>query len=169
MINYRDLFKDLGWRALIAGLVLGCGAYVISKGLGAGGGTSSIGYFLFGMAIFVVAAIIMGMPLAAIVGEFVTNIFYPSHHYKGPQPVYGIPEANRKKGRIQDSFDGFQKIAEQHPQELRAYIEMIDIAIMDLKNPDLASSVHQSGLENLQEEDARETLSNRYKEICSRK
>ncbi len=169
MLNYRDLFKNLGWRALIAGLVLGFGGSVISKGLGGGGGLNSAGYFIFGMAIFVVAAIIMGRPMAAVVGEFITNIFYPSYHYKGPQPVYGIPEANRKKGRIQVSFDGFQKIAEEYPQELRAYIEMIDIAIMDMKAPDLASSVHQSGLENLKEEEARGVLSNRYKEICSRK
>ena len=132
MINYRVIFKRLGWRAVIAGAVLGLGAFVISKGLMLPYWAGAP-YFIFGMVIFVVAAIIMGMPLAGVVAEFVSNIFYPSEHYKKPQPVYGIPEAKRAKGLYQEAFDGFQKLSEEHPQVLKAYVEMIDIALVDME------------------------------------
>jgi hypothetical protein len=167
MVNYRDLFKNLGWRAVIAGLVLGFGVYVISKALAAGGGLGSAGYLLVGMAVFVVAGIIMGMPLARLVAEFLGNLVYTSEHYGKPQPVYGIPEANRLKGLYQEAYDGFQKLSEEHPQELKAYIEMIDIAIVDLKNPDLASSAYDRGMESLKKEEAKELLSKRYRAIAA--
>jgi len=130
---------------------------------------ASIGYFLFGMAIFVVAAIIMGTPLAGLVAEFIGNIFYPSEHYDKPQPVYGIPDAKRLKGLYQEAFDDFQKLSEEHPQEIKAYLEMIEIAIEDMKNPDLASSVYERGVQALEKEEAKEILSKRFKEISSRK
>lgn len=166
MINYRDIFKNLGWRAVIAGVVLGIGALVMSKGLLLPDWVGAP-YFIFGMAIFLSAAIIMGMPLANLVAEFLGNLVYTSEHYKKPQPVYGIPEANRMKGLFQEAFEGFHKIAQEHPQELKAYINMIEIALVDLKSPDLASSVYSRGMDTLDKEKAREVLSRRYKELTA--
>jgi len=170
MVNYRDIFKNLGWRLAVAIMVIGVGALVIKRGLNSGAGGNPFEgsqYYFFGVAMFVVAAIIMGTPLARLVAEFVSNIFYPSEHYNKPQPVYGIPEAKRMKGLFQEAFDDFQKLSQEFPQELKAYIEMIDIAIVDMNNPDLASSVYQHGLETLKEEKAREVLSGRYKAITA--
>ncbi len=167
MINYRDIFIKLGWRLALALMVIGVGSLVISKGLAAGGGAGSMGYFILGMSIFVVAAMIMGKPLAGVVAEFLGNLIYTSEHYSKPQPVYGIPEAKRLKGLFQEAFEGFQKLSQEHPQELRAYIEMIDIALVEMKNQDLASSVYHCGMEVLGKQEAREALTRKYEELVA--
>lgn len=164
MINFRNFFDNLGWRVVMASLVLGFGVYVISKGL-AFPGWIGAPYFIFGMAAFIVASIIMGLPLAGVVAEFLGNLVYTSEHYRKPQPVYGIPEAKRVKGLFQEAFEDFQKLSQEHPQELRAYIEMIDIALVEMKNPDLASSVYQCGMEVLEKQEAREVLTRKYEEL----
>lgn len=151
----------------MASLVLGFGVYVISKGLALPGWAGSP-YFIFGMAAFVVASITMGMPMARVVAEFLGNLVYTSEHYSKPQPVYGIPEAKRLKGLFQESFEGYQKLSQEHPQELRAYIEMIDIALVEMKNPDLASSVYHCGMEVLEGQEAKEVLTRKYEEFVAR-
>lgn len=166
MVSYKDILKSLGWRAVIASVILGIGVFVMCKGLllpdwfGAP-------YYIFGMAIFVTAAIIMGMPLARLIAEFLGNLIYTSAHYKKPQPVYGIPESKRLKGLVQESFEDYQKLSEEHPQELKAHIAMIDIALVEMKNPDLAGSVYSRGMDTLDKEEAREALSRKYKELTA--
>jgi len=171
MISYKGILGNLAWRFVLALLVIGVGVLVIKRGLDGGVGKNPYDgsqYYFFGLAIFVIAAIIMGTPLARLVAEFMGNIIYPSDHYNGPQPVYGIPEAKRMKGRYQEAFDSLQKLSQEFPQELKAYIEMIDIAIMDMKNPELASSVYHRGMETLKEEKAKDNLSRMYMEISTK-
>lgn len=163
MVNYRDIFSSLARRAALALALLVFGAFVIKKGLGFGSFLAAP-FLLFGMAMFVVVAILMGMPLARLVAEFIGNIFYWSEHYDKPQPVYGIPEAKRLKGLFQEAFDCLQELLQEHPQEIKAYVEMIDIAIVDMKNPDLASKIYHRGMDVLKKESARNTLAKYYKE-----
>jgi len=57
---------------------------------------------------------------------------------------------------------GFEKIAEEHPDEVKPYIEMIDIAIVNLKDPDRANAIYQRGLSLLSKEDDKAVLARMY-------
>jgi hypothetical protein len=82
--------------------------------------------------------------------------------------MFSVCEGKRKNGHYQEAFDGFQKIANEYPQELKAYIEMIDIAIVDMKNEKLADSVFHQGIVTLDEKEDRDSLAKMYKAISSR-
>lgn len=172
MANYRSIFASIAWRFVWAIAVLVLGSLVIKSGLSKvdGGGAYFVAtpYLIFGLSLFVVSGIIMGPPLAGLVAEFLGNLFYWSEHYDAPLPVYGIPKTKRLKGLYQQAFDDLQKLSQEYPQELKAYVEMIDIAISDMKNPELASSVYHLGMEKLDEEKVRDVLEAYYKEIRSR-
>ena len=165
MNNYREILVTLAWRATVALLVLGLGWLLLAT---AKGGLGAMPQLLLGMALIVIAAIIIAPSLARLFAERSGNLFYPSMRFDGPQPMYSIPESRRKKGLTQEAFDGFLAISREHPQELKPYIEMIDIAIMDMRSADLAESTLHHGLQTLDSEQARGSLSRMYKAISSR-
>lgn len=57
-------------------------------------------------------------------------------------------------------------VKQEHSQELSAYIEMMDIASVEMKSLDLASSVHQC-VEVLERQEAREALTKKYEELAA--
>jgi hypothetical protein len=163
--NYRDIRIALAWRGSLALLVYGLGWFLLA---GAAGGWGAVPQLLFGMGFVVTAAIIVAAPIARLVAEPTGNLFWPSRRFDRPQPMYGIPESKRKKGLYQEAFDGFQAIAEEFPQELKPYVQMIDIAIVDMYNANLARAVLQSGLKTLKDDNARDALSRMHRAISSR-
>lgn len=123
---------------------------------------------LLAITCFLTAAISIAPPVAQLIGEQAGKLFYSGEQFDRPQPMFSIPEGKRKSGYYQEAFDGFQKIADEYPQELKAYIEMIDIAIVDMKNKKLANSVFHQGIATLVEKQDRDSLAGMYKALSSR-
>ena len=82
--------------------------------------------------------------------------------------MFSIPEAKRKNGLSEEAYAGFLRIAENYPQEIKAYIQMMDIAIVDLRNPELAEDAYQRGLRALRKRTDREALTRMYEGIRTR-
>jgi len=154
MNNYRPIFVSLGWRAIVAAPF-----FVV----GMTGALSILSPFCV-----VAGAIILAPPLARLIAEPTGNLFYPSRHYDGPQPAYSIPQAKRARGQYEQAMAGFEKIAEDHPDEVKPYIEMIDIAIVNLKDPDRANAIYQRGVSLLSKEDDKAVLPRMYGAIRTR-
>ena len=127
-----------------------------------------MGRLIFGMAFLLTGAIIIGPSLARLVAEPAGSLFYPGLQFDHPQPAYSIPEAQRKKGQFEEAFAGFERIAADYPQELKAYVAMIDIAIVDLRRPELAHSVYSHAELTLRTRKDRAALRVMYEAITSR-
>jgi len=148
MHNYRDILTTLAWRALIAApfLYLAVTGYplIISP--------------LFG----VVGAIIIAMPLARLLAEPVGNIFWSGSRYGGDEPLYIFPELRRSQGFYEEAIKGLEKIAEDYPGEIKPYIDMIDIAIVNLKDTDRANAIYKRGITVLKKNENKKTLAQMY-------
>jgi hypothetical protein len=155
MNNLREILISLAWRALIASPLF----YVCFSGRA--GALSP----LFGVA---GAIIVFSSLLARLIAEPSGRLFWPGEHFDRPQPVYGIPQSKRKKGLYEEAMAGFEKIAKDYPEEVQPYIEMIDIAILDLKDPERANRIYQNGIGILAKEKDKETLAIMYSAIRSR-
>jgi cyclophilin family peptidyl-prolyl cis-trans isomerase len=105
---------------------------------------------------------------AQLIGSLAGKLFYSGEEFDRPQPMFSIPEGKRKNGHYQEAFDGFQKIANEYPQELKSYLAMIDIAIVDMKNKNIADTVFHQGIVALDDKEERDTLAKMYKVIGSR-
>ncbi len=59
-------------------------------------------------------------------------------------------------------------IADEYPDEVKPYIEMIDIAIMDMQDADRANEIYRRGISLLKAQEDKESLASMYSAIRSR-
>ncbi|HOU21518.1 MAG: hypothetical protein KBC66_00425 [Kiritimatiellae bacterium] len=123
---------------------------------------------LVGLLFFLVAAILVAGPIARLLAEPTGNLFWPRRYYNKPQPMYGIPQSRRAKGQLEEALAEYEKIAADHPDEVRPYLEMIDVAIHDLRDADRANAIFQNGLARLKNADDKDLLAKTYAEIRTR-
>ena len=77
-------------------------------------------------------------------------------------PFSCMPAAKRAKGLYEEAISGFEEIAQEYPKETKPYIEMIDIAIRNLKDPERANAIYRRGLAVLKRDKDREVLAIMY-------
>jgi hypothetical protein len=130
--------------------------------------SSNLGLLFPSVALILTGAVIIAFPISRWLSRPAGKLFYAGDEFSHPQPMYSVCEGKRKNGHYQEAFDGLQKIAGEYPQEIKAYIEMIEIAIVDMKNIKLAHSVFHRGIAILQEKEDRDSLARMYKAISSR-
>ena len=148
MSNYPEILKALAWRTLIA---------LPFFAVGLTGALSVLSPFFT-----VAGALIVAAPLAGLFAEPAGNLFYPGKRSSRKQPMYGIPESKRAKGLYEEAISGFEQIAQEYPKETKPYIEMIDIAIRNLKDPERANAIYRRGLAVLKRDKDREVLAIMY-------
>ncbi len=107
-------------------------------------------------------AIIVAKPLARLLAEPFGSLFFPNKHYDRPQPIYGIPLARKQEGHYEEALAGFLEIAHGWPDQVQAWIEMLDVAINCLHDGARAESIFQQGMAALQDDAARQRLAEMY-------
>jgi tetratricopeptide (TPR) repeat protein len=168
MDEYRDINRQLKWRFLIAlpFFAVGAGGILI-PGEVADPFITGLALGLVSTACILVGSIIMARPFARLLTEPLASIFFPNDSFDKPQPMYGIPQARRKEGKYEEAIAGFAKIAAEDPQEVRAYISMIDVAIVDLKDVPRAEEMMREALSALSQREDRERLINCFNNSMS--
>ena len=147
-------------RFILAALFFWLGWYFLIHG--------NIGGAFIGCAAFIMGAVIVAAPLAELIAEPAGNLFWPSARYDRPQPAYSIPQSKRARGLYEEAMAGFEEIAGEHPQEVQPYVEMIDIAIVNLHGPERAKAILQRGFFILKKDEDREALVRMYCAITTR-
>ena len=165
MDNYREIMASLLKRAVPAIALGGLGWWLLAA---ASGGWGAIPRLLFGLACLVGTAIIVASPLSRLVAEPSGNLFYPGKRLSRSLPMYSIPESKRAKGLYEESIEGFEQIAADYPDEVKPYIEMIGISIVNLKDPERANEIFKRGVSLLKKEEDKEALARMYSAIRTR-
>ena len=122
-------------------------------------------------AVLVLGAYI-GINVAPSIGGFLArplmHMYWPSEEFDRPQPKYGIPESKRAKGLYEEAFRGFEQIAVEYPGESKPYIQMIEIAVVDLHDRDRARAVFHDGLAALSDDNDKQNLRRFYDATLTR-
>lgn len=137
--EYKNILVALLWRVLPA-------TVAFAVGLGTLLGAGDAAQMLLGFFFFLVAAVFLAGPVAGLFAEPLGGLLLPKRYYEKPQPMYGIPEAKRVQKRPEEAIAEYEKIAIAYPDEVRPHLEMIDIALTDLQDPDLANVFYQRGI-----------------------
>lgn len=165
MSEYRDILVQLAVRGAVAALPFGLGWLILARW---GGNWGEAELAVVGFGLLMLAALIVAPPLARLIGEPAGGLFYPVRRESRPPPLYSVGEARRKRGDFSGAIRHYREIARNYPQELRPYVEMIDIAILDLKDVALADAVLQRGLATLKREEDRAVLREMHRNSLSR-
>ena len=123
---------------------------------------------LLGLAFLIAGAAVLMFPLWRLSAEPIGSLFYPSDHAEQPAPQYSIPESKRKSGLFEEAIAGYEKIAAQYPGDVRPYLAMMEIAIVDLKDPERGSRFYDKGMSAITTPEGQESLSSFYLAHCSR-
>ena len=165
MNNYREIVTSMLWRLVPT---LGVGAVGFFLLASASRGSAPISRLMLGMACLITASTIIAPSIASLIAEPTGELYFPSATRDRPPPMYSIGETKRKKGLHQEAFDYFACIAAEFPHELKPYVEMMDIAIVDMKNRALAEQAFLRGLASLVDEQDRRGLCAMHEAIISR-
>lgn len=166
---YGDIFLGILKRAVLASPFFALGYYILFRASDSGDGV--VGAFdlsLFGFAGIILGAIIVAFPLARLAAEASGNLFWPGKHFDRRQPMYGAPRTKRARGDYEEAMAGFEQIASDYPGELQAYVEMIEIAIVNLKDADRANTIYQRGVAAMKSQESKEKLAGMYSAVRSR-
>lgn len=148
MNEYPSILFRLLIRLVLAGVILIAGWHYFD-------GLSRVLYPF----VILAAAIVVGPAVAQLFGTPAGFLFYPNKHYDRPQPMYGIPEARRKEGNYEEAMEGFRRITIEHPQEVKAWVRMMEIAVFDLHDRARAEAIYQEGLFHLNRNEDKTQLS----------
>lgn len=156
----KGLLFSLLWRLLLAGALLLLGTAIL---LATGPAGAFIGFFLF-----LIAAILLAFPLANLLASAWDRFIWSRSYYDRPQPMYGIPQSRRAKGHLEEALAEYEKIAAAYPKEVRPWLDMIDLAIHDLRDARRAYLVYHQGLAHLKKAQDRDLLAQVYAEALTR-
>ena len=154
-------------RLLICLPLLGIAMYCWAQSTSLGG-PGGAGFRLVSIGCIGIIAIYLAFPLAQTFAEPVGGLFWPDQRNKRPLPIYGIAESKRVQGLYEEAFDAFEGIAEAYRDEIKPHIQMIEMAIIDLKDPERAEAVYRRGMARLRKQDARKVLTHMYETTLPR-
>lgn len=166
MSAYREIFTRLFVHALVAAPFFAAGLMILFREKE--NPADVYGGGLQGCACIILGAMILARPLARLLAEPFGNLFWSDEKYDRPQPLYSVPQAKRMQGLYAEALAGFEKITRDYPDEVRAYIAMVDIAIVDLRDEKMAAAICRNGLAKLEKDEDKQTLARMYNAIRSR-
>jgi hypothetical protein len=165
MSSLRDALTRLLWRLLIAAPIVVAGWLILGRSRG---GMTEAGPVIIGVALLIAAGIVIGPAIAQLLAEPWGSLFGPNEYYSKPLPMYSIPESKRKKGLYEEALAGYREIAAKYPKEVRPYIEMIDVAIVELNDIKRAHAFYEQGLQAMRRREDRDMLTRMYAAISTR-
>jgi len=121
-----------------------------------------------GLVLFLLGLVFLAPPITDLFSASWGMLYFPEEYAAKPPPKYDTAEGQVKQGRYTEAMTLYEQIIRDDPDEVRAYIGIIDMAIVHLNNPGLASYVYQRGLAVMKKPEARDTLTRMYTGISSR-
>ena len=149
---------------LVAVPVFACGWRLLAT---APESLAAVGQLLQGMACFLLAAIILAVPVATLVAQPTGTLFYPGLRNDRPQPNYSIVQAQVKRGHYEEALSAYEKLAAEYPGEIRPHIGMLEVALVHLKDPARASEIYHRAAARLKHKPDRDIVWQRYRQFAS--
>jgi hypothetical protein len=159
MGRISEIVRDYGWRVLLALPCFGIAGYLIMTASRTDAGDVMVS--LLGGAVFLLVGIVIVLPLVLeFLAEPLRSVFYPGGRASRPAPMYSVPQSKRAKGFYEEALTGFRKIALNYPGDIKPYLEMLDIAVHNLKDAERAKSILFEALAHPESEADRQTVQN---------
>jgi hypothetical protein len=118
---------------------------------------------LIAFMLFIAAASIIARPVVYILTKKTGGLFYPQDKGQSP-PAYSPAEARRMKGDYGAAMELFDALVSDHPQEIRAWVSMAEIALDNLNDPAKAKFILDRGLAVLTKESHKIVLQKTFDE-----
>ncbi len=112
-----------------------------------------------------VIALGIAMPLTEIFSHFCPNLFYPARWRKHPKPTLSIARSLKKAEKYDQALNELRRLTQTDSQEVDIWLEMIEIAMIDMKDKNLGEQVFREAYSILEKEDKRSVVKRFYSNI----
>ena len=123
---------------------------------------------LIGLLIGVPVAIVAGMICAPAFCEVLAHPFgalvCPEKRFDRVPPRYSVAESKASNGRFEEAIEEYEKVLTEHPREFQAYSAMLDIAALQLEDPDRAARIYDRAVAAIAGGDERRALDRQYED-----
>jgi len=160
MTEFRDHLASLGVRLLFAGPLFILSVWLYVKASDSGQLGLGVGFLACGALI--AGGIILAFPLAGMLSEFSGSLFYSGEKFAKAPPMYSIPQSKVKKGLYDEAMQLYVEMAAKYPEEIRPHIEMMNIAMIHLHDPERAKRIYEQAMTLFAKPDERDTLTRMY-------
>lgn len=160
MIEFRKTVVRLLIRLALAALVAWYGRYLINT---AEPGVAGVSRLLAAMLCFILAALIFAPQLLGFVAELTGGVLSGSGFGGKCRPFYRLAADKRARGRFDEAMVELEKIVDEYPQEVNAYLEMLAIAMNDLGDFEQARAICLRGKRTLTNRDEQSLVASAYR------
>ena len=123
---------------------------------------------ILGLAVSLVGSIVVSLNITSMLSEPWGSLYAGGQRSKRPRAMYSIPEARRINGHYEEAITEYQKIADTYPDQLRAYVAMIEIAVVYLSDEERATAFFREGVANLKRAEDKEALAKMFSAMRTR-
>ena len=110
-------------------------------------------------------AILIGIPLVEIFSHYFPDLF-SSHRWRDrPKPTFSIIRGLAKQGQFDEALNQLQAMSRTDPQEVEIWLEMLEIALIDLKNREMGDRFYREALSALETQKNRDLVQRFYTNI----
>ncbi len=161
MDNFPEIFASLRWRLLLA---IPCFAVFVKLVLLAPdeGSLANLFPLLIGMGCLVAGGVILCPPLARLVAEPAGWLFYSTRPVSHGLPSYQPFEDLCAAGKHEEAIACLETLVGKHPDEVRAQVEMLRIAMLILKNPERTEQIYLRGMQTLRLRESKNEITKQY-------
>ncbi len=112
----------------------------------------------FGLA----SVLIIAPAVTSLLAEPFSHLYGSNRRYDGPQGVYSVPEAKRADGLYDEAIADLEGIAKEFPNEVKPYLQMIEIAIVDLEDHERAKLIFYRAMAALENDEDKNILTQMF-------
>lgn len=118
---------------------------------------------LFAAFLLIPPGVIMAEPLAMLFSNPVGSIFNPQSHSREIHLNFSIPEARIMQGKYEEALDLLRELVLRDPQRLEVYMRIMNLAVIKMKQPEIAKDTFHTGINNLKDLKKRKILADEYR------
>ncbi len=164
MMEFRKVVVRLAGRLVVAAVAVGVGRHLIVT---AEVGVAGLARLLSAMLCFVAAGMIFAPALIRLLAELTGDVCFSGGFGAPARPQYLIAADRRARGQYAEALAELDKIVTENPQEVRAYLEMLDIALAEMGDQQQARVIYRRGKKALAKAQDREALVFAYQKGCA--
>ena len=114
---------------------------------------------------FLPFAILISIPMRDLFSHLFPNVFFAYRWRDRPKPTFSIVRGLKKEHRYTDALAELHRMAEEESQEVDIWLEMLEIALIDLRDTILGEKIFREGISILETQSSRDMIQRFYSNI----
>lgn len=110
-------------------------------------------------------AFLIAIPLAELGSHFFPDFFYAHHWRDRPKPTFSIIRGLKNQGQFKEALSQLTSMAATDSQEENIWLEMLEIALIDLRDKKLGEEIYQEAISALESQTKRDNVKRFFENI----